>query len=119
VLRPAERFAVDDAHRLKQPVAIKKAAVEHGNHCAIFGHEFAIEKYEHADELGESQRSGEKKNVPNRLRSQKSSTESRFVSGGRMTHQLPMRFPIVVLTLALSADLATLEQLAIKDADLK
>ena len=83
MLRPAEGFAPADEHGFKQPVAIKKTAIEHGNHRAIFGYELAVEENEHANWLGERKRPGEQKNVPSSLVVPK----SRVVSGWRMAHQ--------------------------------
>ena len=63
MLPPAERSAAADAQRFKQTVPIKKTAVEHRDHRALFGHELAVEENKHADWLGEYQRSGEQKSV--------------------------------------------------------
>ena len=47
MLRPAERHAVYDTNRLKQTVAVKKAAVKDGDDRPFFGNKFAVKENEH------------------------------------------------------------------------
>jgi len=61
MLRPAKWFAIEDANRLEQTVAVKKSAVKDGNDRLFFGNKHAIKENDHIYVLAKITRHAEEK----------------------------------------------------------